>query len=96
MSEDLRGPNVLNFNKVSMTQVNQMGDLLQLRIYGGRIIFLSFFYLRERVFIISCMDFLGILMQFILKNGAGVNQGLKQRRRTLLLVPFPRASRDGA
>lgn len=95
MSEDLRGPNVLNFNKVSMTQVNQMGDL-QLRIYGGRIIFLSFFYLRERVFIISCMDFLGILMQFILKNGAGVNQGLKQRRRTLLLVPFPRASRDGA
>ena len=49
MSEDLRGPNVLNFNKVSMTQVNQMGDLLQLRIYGGRIIFLSFFYLRERV-----------------------------------------------
>ena len=27
MSEDLRGPNVLNFNKVSMTQVNQMGDL---------------------------------------------------------------------
>lgn len=92
MSEDLRGPNVLNFNKVSMTQVNQMGNL-QLRIYGGRIIFLSFFYLRERVFIISCMDFLGILMQF---KGAGVNQGLKQRRRTLLLVPFPRASRDGA
>ena len=63
MSEDLRGPNVLNFNKVSMTQVNRMGNL-QLRIYGGRIIFLSFFYLRERVFIISCMDFLGILMQF--------------------------------